>query len=185
MIDREQLYQWWKIFHDEGDLHEIRIHGIGSFNASGYFRDIDSIVNAIQKYAAQENAQIYFVLNKIDDDCYKRAQKDKIVNYVKPTTSDADIVGRKWILIDFDPKRKTGTSSSKEELLKARDVARRTYDFLIDQGINPPVVAMSGNGYHLLVRVQLANSDENQTLVARFLKAISMMFQTEDIDIDL
>ena len=125
------------------------------------------------------------MLNKIDDDCYKRAQKDKIVNYVKPTTSDADIVGRKWILIDFDPKRKTGTSSSKEELLKARDVARRTYDFLIDQGINPPVVAMSGNGYHLLVRVQLANSDENQTLVARFLKAISMMFQTEDIDIDL
>ena len=185
MIDREQLYQWWKIFHDEGDLHEIRIHGIGSFNASGYFRDIDSIVNAIQKYDAQENAQIYFVLNKIDDDCYKRAQKDKIVNYVKPTTSDADIVGRKWILIDFDPKRKTGTSSSKEELLKARDVVRRTYDFLIDQGINPPVVAMSGNGYHLLVRVQLANSDENQTLVARFLKAISMMFQTEDIDIDL
>lgn len=185
MIDREQLYQWWKIFHDEGDLHEIRIHGIGSFNASGYFRDIDSIINAIQKYDAQENAQIYFVLNKIDDDCYKRAQKDKIVNYVKPTTSDADIVGRKWILIDFDPKRKTGTSSSKEELLKARDVARRTYDFLIDQGINPPVVAMSGNGYHLLVRVQLANSDENQTLVARFLKAISMMFQTEDIDIDL
>ena len=125
------------------------------------------------------------MLNKIDDDCYKRAQKDKIVNYVKPTTSDADIVGRKWILIDFDPKRKTGTSSSKEELLKARDVVRRTYDFLIDQGINPPVVAMSGNGYHLLVRVQLANSDENQTLVARFLKAISMMFQTEDIDIDL
>lgn len=185
MIDREQLYQWWKIFHDEGDLHEIRIHGIGSFNASGYFRDIDSIINAIQKYDTQENAQIYFVLNKIDDDCYKRAQKDKIVNYVKPTTSDADIVGRKWILIDFDPKRKTGTSSSKEELLKARDVARRTYDFLIDQGINPPVVAMSGNGYHLLVRVQLANSDENQTLVARFLKAISMMFQTEDIDIDL
>lgn len=185
MIDREQLYQWWKIFHDEGDLHEIRIHGIGSFNASGYFRDIDSIINAIQKYDAQENAQIYFVLNKIDDDCYKRAQKDKIVNYVKPTTSDADIVGRKWILIDFDPKRKTGTSSSKEELLKARDVARRTYDFLVDQGINPPVVAMSGNGYHLLVRVQLANSDENQTLVARFLKAISMMFQTEDIDIDL
>lgn len=185
MIDREQLYQWWKIFHDEGDLHEIRIHGIGSFNASGYFRDIDSIVNAIQKYDAQENAQIYFVLNKIDDECYKRAQKDKIVNYVKPTTSDADIVGRKWILIDFDPKRKTGTSSSKEELLKARDVARRTYDFLVDQGINPPVVAMSGNGYHLLVRVQLANSDENQTLVARFLKAISMMFQTEDIDIDL
>ena len=185
MIDREQLYQWWKIFHDEGDLHEIRIHGIGSFNASGYFRDIDIIVNDIQKYDAQENAQIYFVLNKIDDDCYKRAQKDKIVNYVKPTTSDADIVGRKWILIDFDPKRKTGTSSSKEELLKARDVVRRTYDFLIDQGINPPVVAMSGNGYHLLVRVQLANSDENQTLVARFLKAISMMFQTEDIDIDL
>lgn len=185
MIDREQLYQWWKIFHDEGDLHEIRIHGIGSFNASGYFRDIDSIINAIQKYDAQENAQIYFVLNKIDDDCYKRAQKDKIVNYVKPTTSDADIVGRKWILIDFDPKRKTGTSSSKEELLKARDVARRTYDFLIDQGINPPIVAMSGNGYHLLVRVQLANSDENQTLVARFLKALSMMFQTEDIDIDL
>lgn len=185
MIDREQLYQWWKIFHDEGDLHEIRIHGIGSFNASGYFRDIDSIVNAIQKYDAQENAQIYFVLNKINDECYNRAQKDKIVNYVKPTTSDADIVGRKWILIDFDPKRKTGTSSSKEELLKARDVARRTYDFLIDQGINPPVVAMSGNGYHLLVRVQLANSDENQTLVARFLKAISMMFQTEDIDIDL
>lgn len=185
MIDREQLYKWWKVFHEDGDLHEIRVHGIGSFNASGYFTDVESIINAIQKYDAQENAQIYFVLNKIDDECYKRAQKDKIINYVKPTTADTDIVGRKWILIDFDPKRKTGTSSSKEELIKARDVARKAYDFLVDQGVNPPVVALSGNGYHLLVRVQLANTEENLGLVNRFLKAMSMMFQTEDIDIDL
>lgn len=185
MIDREQIYLWWKIFHDEGDLHEIRIHGIGSFSASGYFRDIDSIITAIQKYDAQDNAQIYFVLNKIDDECYKRAQKDKIVNYVKPTTADADIVGRKWILLDFDPKRKSGTSSSKEELQKAKEVARKTYDFLIDQGFNQPVVALSGNGYHLLIRVQLSNTEENKELVSRFLKALSMMFQTEDIDIDL
>lgn len=185
MIDREQLYTWWKIFHNEGDLEEIRIHGIGSFNASGYFRDIESIINAIQKYYAQDNAQIYFVLNKIDDECDKRAQKDKIINYVKPTTSNADIVGRKWILIDFDPKRKTGTSSSREELLKARDAARKAYDFLVDQGLNPPVVAMSGNGYHLLERVQLSNTENNLKLVNRFLKTMAMLFQTDDVDVDL
>ncbi len=185
MIDREQVHKWWQVFQHNGDKFcEVRCLD-GKKTYSGYYRSIENLIRDIEPLSERPNMQIYFVLNTIKDDCYDRQQCERMVETPKNTTSDADIAGRDFILLDFDPKRPSGVGSTREQLIKARDVARKVYDFLMEQGFNPPVVSASGNGYHLNLSIALANTDGNTKLVERFLKAISMLYSTEDVDVDL
>ena len=51
-------------------------------------------------------------------------------------------------------------------------------------GFPSPVVADSGNGYHLLYSVNMKNIAENTELVKRFLQAVDMMFSDDCVEID-
>lgn len=186
MIDREQIYKWWKIFQNNGDeLCEIRCMDAGGKTYSGYYRNVERLIADIEPLSNRDNLQIYFVLNSINKDCYDRPQRERMIEKPKNTTSDNDIVGRRFILLDFDPVRPAGIGSTKEQLDDAHKVARAAYDYLLDQGFNEPIVCRSGNGWHVIVSVSLANTPENTKLVERFLKSMAMMFQTEKADIDL
>ena len=63
---------------------------------------------------------IYVVLNQIKTACYGRAQRDTLIQNPKSTTSDSDILARKWVLIDIDPKRPSDCNASSEELEAAK-----------------------------------------------------------------
>lgn len=165
----------------KNEIVEVRV--IGDYTYSGYFKDIDNLIQAIKPY---QNDNIYFTLNEINEDCYSRSQCEKIVrsNKQTKTTSDTDIKARRYILIDIDPKRATGVSASDEEVSKARIVGNKVYAFLRDQGFTKPICAFSGNGIHLLYRVNLLNNEENRTLLERFLHTLDMLFSDEFADVD-
>lgn len=160
---------------------EVRI--IGDKTYSGYFKHVDNLIEAIKPY---QNDNIYFTLNEINEACYSRDQCEKIVRSSSrtKTTSDGDIQGRDYILIDIDPKRSSGVSASNEEISRARIVGNKVYSFLRDQGFTKPVCAFSGNGLHLLYKVDLANNQENTELVKKFLQTLDMLFSDETVDID-
>lgn len=186
MIDREQIYKWWNIFQKNGDeLCEIRCMDASGKTYSGYYRDVERLIADVEPLSNRDNLQIYFVLNSINKDCYDRPQRERIIEKPKNTTSDNDIIGRTKILLDFDPVRPAGIGSTNEQLKDAHKVARAAYDYLLDQGFNEPIVCRSGNGWHVIISVALANTPENTKLVERFLKSMAMMFQTEKVDIDL
>jgi len=102
----------------------------------------------------------------------------------KSATADADIAWRDWLLIDADPRRVSGVSSTDEEKAKALTVTRSIYKYLRNMGFPSPVVADSGNGYHLLYSVNMKNTAENTELVKRFLQAVDMMFSDDYVEID-
>ena len=182
MIDREQVYKWWSIFHTEGEITEIR--SFGKYPFSGYYRNIDNAIRDIEHLESLPDQQIYFIINAIDDACYGREQQEKLVCKPKHTTSDTEIVGRKWIMLDFDPKRVSGTNSSNEELEYAKQKARDVYKFLLDNGFNKPVVCLSGNGVHIMIPCRLKSSPETDTLIERFLKSLSMLFSDDRCEVD-
>ena len=185
MIDREQIYKWWHLIQNNGeDLCEIRCLD-GKKTYSGYYKSVENIIRDIDPLSERPNMQIYFVLNSINADCYDRDQKEHIRELPKNTTSDNDIEGRRFILIDFDPKRPAGVGSTDKQLELAHHVAVDSYRFLLNQGLYEPIVSKSGNGYHILIPVEMDNTQENTKLVERFLKAMAMMFQTPKVDIDL
>ena len=184
MIDKSEIYKWWHIFKRDNELVEIRFLG-NSKTASGYYKNIENLVRDVERMDAEDKFQIYFTLNCIEDSCYGREQCEKVIWKPKNTTTDNDIKGRYWILIDLDPKRPSGTSSSNEEYEKAHIKAVDVYRYLMDMGFYEPVVCSSGNGWHLLLPCKIGISVETNDVVNKFLRVLSMLFSDESIDIDV
>ena len=184
MIDVSEIYKWWHIFKRDNELVEIRFLG-NNQTASGYYKNIENLIRDVERLDAEGKFQIYFTLNCIEESCYGREQCEKVVWKPKNTTTDNDIKGRYWILIDLDPKRPSGTSSSNEEYEKAHYKAVDVYRYLMDMGFYEPVVCSSGNGWHLLLPCKIGISSETNEVVNKFLKVLSMLFSDESIDIDV
>ena len=185
MINESTIRCWWAVLKGEGKLTEVRLlakKGGRQKNYSGYFKSIDSLLSALAPFADSDYG-IYYTLNAINEACYGRIQRERFVEN-PTTTSDQDVMGRDLVLIDLDPKRPSDTNASDEEVKYAWEVAQRIRDFLRDSGFCFPVMAMSGNGVHLLYRVQMANTPAVQELVKDFLKALDMMFGDDRIDVD-
>src|SRR5256885_884035 len=64
--------------------------------------------------------------------------------------TDADILRRKWLLIDYDPTRPADTSATDEEKAKAFALAAEVLAFVHAKGFPDPIEADSGNGAHHL-----------------------------------
>lgn len=176
------IRQWYDTFKSGEELVEVRIvDNAYKRTYSGYFTDVNTLLNEIRKY---DNCNIYFTLNAINPACYGREQHDRIVTKPKSTTSDNDIVGRDWILIDIDAKKPSDTNSTDEEKEMAKEVVNNVFKFLRDEGFEKPVVCDSGNGFHLLYKIAMKNSNENTTICKEFLQVLDMLFSNPNVEID-
>lgn len=163
------------------DLFEVRILK-GKKTYSGYFTDAETLIKQLGTVDLR-GTNVYLTLNILDPAVYSRAQHDKFIEYTN-TTSDSDVVGYQWMLIDFDPNRATGVSSSEAELEKSKALCKKVYLYLQGLGFEEPVIALSGNGYHLLYRISLKKNEENIEIVHRCLDVLADMFNTDDVKID-
>ena len=176
------IRQWYDIFKDNHELVEIRILDPATRKTySGYFTDIETLLEAIKPY---DKSAIYFTLNVIDYACYSREQRDRISTKVKSTTSDGEIIERKWCLIDVDCEKPSDTNSSDEEKELAKSVVNNVYKFLRDEGFESPVVCDSANGFHLLYKQSMNSTPENTETMKRFLQVLDMFFSTDKVKID-
>lgn len=132
---------------------------------------------------------IYWTLNPVNRDCLHRA-KNRLREWASKsksgaTTSDAEIIERRMILIDLDgANRPAGISASREELKAARDKAYDVAKFLAKREWGTPIAAMSGNGYHLLYKTALPNERPVIELLKRSLAALAALFDDETVKID-
>ena len=151
---------------------------------SGYFRDVDTAVNALMSNNLDlRGFNVYMSLNEIRPECYDRSQRDHIM-IPEVTTNDDVIIGYNWLFIDLDPVRPADLSSTDEQIGKSKTKARKILAYLKGIGFEDPVVAMSGNGIHLLYRIALVNNSDNEDLIQRCLQALSLMFSDDDVKVD-
>ena len=182
MINESEIYRFWDVFKNGNQLTEIRLIANDGKTASGYFTDPQTMIESIKPYAKEYS--VYFTINSINPDCYGRPQKDKILPRVKNTTTDGEIIGRDFVLLDLDSRRATGVNATEEQLNYAKKKANDVYKFLKDNGFNPPIVICSGSGVHLYLRCALLPSEENNKMIKRFTQAVSMLFSDDKVDID-
>lgn len=171
--DQKEVIRTLELFQGP-DLKEVRLLD-GKLNASGYFYDAAAIFGEQARLDAVDykmpSAQYYFVLNQIDPSCYGRKQHDRF-RMGATTTADADIIRRRWILVDADPERTSDVSATDEEKACGLRVIEEVRQKLRAAGFAEPVMADSGNGFHLLYRVDLPNDKETTELVRDLLKAL-------------
>jgi replicative DNA helicase len=103
-------------------------------------------------------------------------------DWVRTTTKDTDTARRSWLLLDMDPQREKNTNSTDAELQLAEDAAAKLEQHLVAAGWPEPLRVMSGNGYHVLYRVDLPADDGG--LVQRVLQSLSARFSTPGVKLD-
>lgn len=183
-VNAEEVTKTINVLKPDHQLFEIRVLGADKRKVlSGYFTDSTTLINAFDNISLRD-ANIYITLNSINESLYSRIQHDKFVANVN-TTSDKEITFYDWLFIDLDPTRPTNISSSAEELAEAEKLAKKIKEFLGNLKFEEPIEALSGNGYHLLYKIKLKNSEESTLLIADCLATLSALFSTDEVKVDV
>lgn len=151
--------------------------------SSGYYRwpeDRDALLRDVSPLDAEG---IYFIPSPVLPDLYARAA-GRMIQRPSATTTDAQIVTRRWLLVDLDAVRPKGISSTDSQHDAALGRARDVSAALLDAGWPLPIMADSGNGAHLCWRVSLPNDDTTRDLCRRTLEALNRRFGDEIVGVD-
>ncbi|MDF0591855.1 phage/plasmid primase, P4 family, partial [Candidatus Methanocrinis natronophilus] len=190
-FDRAEILRALAVYHQPGDVVELRIPKAGRARTiSGYFDDFgilaDSVVGLSDDRDVIKAGGVYITLHQIDDRLLSRST-NRYKKNAETATSDGDVIRLRWLPVDCDPHRPAGIPSSDEEHEAAIAKTREIRDWLIGRGwlASAFVVADSGNGAHLPVRIDLEPSGENVDLVKRCLAALDFIFSDEEVKIDL
>ena len=110
-----------------------------------------------------------------------------ILNPVESTAKSASkktVLCRRWMLIDVDPVRPADVSATEAEKAAAFEVASRVAEHLTSLGWPAPVMTDSGNGWHLLYRVDLPNDALSQQLIRAVLIQLADQFDCPSAHVD-
>lgn len=187
-MDKQEMNRALHAFFAPGDVFEVRILDASTHEyrkphiESGYFEyeKIELVAPALAHI--QSYRGIYVTANPVDPDLLSRA-----VNRIKPvgrtaTTSDTDIVKRRWLLVDCDAIRKSDIASSEDEHNAALQMATEIKEGLVSISWAEPIMVDSGNGAQLMFRVDLAADDGG--LIQRVVQELNKV-STKQVDIDL
>ena len=182
----EQIRRAAELLMEPGAVYELRIPKAGREKTiSGYFDDPLKLAQcAAELDATGKYAGVYITLNPCNPALLARCC-NRVRSYAEVTTSDHDILKRSWLLIDCDPKRPSGISSTRREHARAITTACGVWDDLRGAGLGDPVVADSGNGCHLLYRLDLPNNQSATDMIQRVLAGVAARCAPDDVDIDL
>lgn len=125
---------------------------------------------------------IYFTLNPLQPDLIARCcNRVKLARQGDPA-GDEHVLRRRWFLVDADPCRLRGVSATDTEKETARERIEAVRSFLAGEGWPRPIYADSGNGFHLLYRIDLPCNDDN--LLQQCLTALADRFDDDAVKID-
>jgi len=181
-IDLQHIRKALWLFVQAGDTLEVRIPNTTNGTVSGYFDDLDAASRAAAAWSGKAPG-VYFTINLVNSALLARA-RNCLQEYARNTSSDADIVERRWIAIDIDSVRPAGISSTDEEHQAALDRTRSIRTRLTEKGWPEPILGDSGNGGHLCYRVELPNDASVTQLLQRCLQALDLLFSDDRVKVD-
>jgi hypothetical protein len=190
----ENLIATWDLFKRDSGVVEVRAilkvqdrnpawEGWGDI-VSGYFDDYESFAECVtQLESAKQTAGTYITLNPVMPALLGRAKNRLIAAGKKaPTTADDDIISRRTLLIDADPFRPAGISSTNKEMEAAIEKASEVAAYLHSLGFPEFYRGNSGNGGHLIGLIDLPNDAEAKQLISDFLDSLNWKFGTVPSD---
>ena len=187
MTDANEITHALRLWFQAGDVFEVRVLDAVSADyrrehiESGYFdyEHISAVPEVLKRLLSFRG--VYVTVNPVNPDLLARAVNRLRPAGRNPTTADTDIVRRRWLLIDCDPRRASGVSSSNAEHESALAKAREIRDGLSSLGWPDPIMTDSGNGAQLMYRIDLPADDGE--LVRRVIGEIAKA-SSEQVAID-
>lgn len=152
--------------------------GVRPQTYSGFFDDKDAAVNALTRFSAWKGA--YATLNPVLPDLLARANNRF---GAEDSTKDHEVTRRTQLLIDIDPVRPKGISSTdaghEAAIRRAGEIAEWQS---VELSWPKPTLVDSGNGAHLRYSIDLPREDGG--LVQRVLMSVAALYSDEKLEID-
>jgi hypothetical protein len=158
--------------------------GLGPHVRAGFFDHdhVEQLAIAAIDLNTNWNSSVYITFNPVDPDLLARCWNRVDISGRGSLASDTNILGRRWLLVDIDPDRPEGISSTDHEKECAWETTQLVMSFLRGLSWPDPILADSGNGFHLLYFVSLPADDGG--LVAGCLAALARQFDTPAARVD-
>jgi phage/plasmid-associated DNA primase len=169
---------------------ELRGQKKTSYWMSGFF-DCDHLAELAHAAYSIEGSiptkGLYVTLNSTNPALLSRRFNKMETGYAgkNTLTHDIDITNWDYLPIDVDPVRPSGISSTNDELALAEVKTKEVVKYLTSIGFPEPLIACSGNGYHLLYKIDLQRSTENDAVVQTVLYALDKKFSDEKTGVDI
>lgn len=167
---------------ETGSVVEVRLLKTRRGTVSGYFDDLSKLADSVWQ-ADRYKTSVYYTLNPVDSRLLGRAY-NQLHEYAEHTTGDRDVLRRRWAPVDIDAVRPAGVSATDEEHEQAIQLAQLIAMEMEHTLGKPQITADSGNGAHLLYRVDLANSPESDRKIERMLSILDKRYSTDKFKID-
>ncbi|MFN7990516.1 MAG: YfjI family protein [Thermoanaerobaculia bacterium] len=194
-IDRAEVARTLRTLFRSGDVLEVRAPSASNVRCSGrpegydatfygYFDNSETLLNVVSAaFGSADWPALYVGMNPVGRELLSLAE-NRIKKQTKKggNTADTDVGRRRYFLVDVDPKRRAGISATDDEKAAAQVLAHRIRVHLAGLGWPDPIVADSGNGWHLLYRVDLPGADGG--LLERCLKALAALFDDDETQVD-
>jgi hypothetical protein len=184
----DTITSWLRILIAPGQVTELRAlkvrrraerpHTEAGFFDSEHLQQMAELAFELTPYAKG----VYFTMNPLKEDIL--ARRANRVDWAEDgeLTADKDVIVRRWLLIDADPKRDRHISSNNTEKAAALETIQQIKADLISRGWPAPILGDSGNGYHALFRIDLPADDGG--IVQRILQALAKKYDSSAVEID-
>ena len=150
-------------------------------NLVGYFDDREKIAREAHQVSGYATG-VFFTLNPLYREVLPIVA-NRLTNARRGYSAKKEhVVRRELLLIDVDPIRPDDCSATQEEKRLADEKVKQVRKFLSDRGWPLPITSDSGNGFHLIYRIDVAADDKD--LIRRVLNSLSSEFTDDDVIID-
>jgi hypothetical protein len=187
-IGADTMVHWLALFIEPDQVTELRalrvIQRYGRpITVAGFFdgRHRDEMAQEARRLT-QDAAGVYFTINPLKSEILARCANRTKNAENGSQASDEDVLHRRFLPVDVDPVRMSGISASAAEKEEAHQVAQAVFQGLRERGWPDAVVCDSGNGFHLLYRIDLPVDDGGK--VERILAALAARYDTAGAKID-
>lgn len=149
---------------------------------AGYFDNMEALATAACDRSGADEG-VYVTINPVNPALLARAPANRVRQAGNgDTTSDRDVQRRAHLLVDVDPIRPAGISSTDAEHTAALELAHWIAQQLDADGWPEPLRGDSGNGAHLIYAIDLPVDDGG--LVKRVLGELSRRFTSATLKVD-
>jgi hypothetical protein len=186
--DRQHILAAVRHFAEPGQVLELRALAVSTpayrrpHTVSGYYDDPEALARDAVRVAPQARG-VYVTLNPLNPALLARAaNRLREVDERDSLTPDTEVLRRRWLPIDVDPRRPSGVSATEAEHAAAHARALEIRAWLAGRGWPAPAYADSGNGAHLMYPIALPAADGG--LVERVLKALAFRFDDAAVAVD-